>query len=78
MYKFLLKILGVDKLVKSAFYEGWKMHAETDRRRGLRTQGMNKEEINAIIETSRVWRSADEAWSNSEAEEMQVISDELL
>ena len=56
--------------LKAAFLEGWQMHSETSRSRCIREHALLKEDLDKTIEETRVWRSAEEAWANSEAEEL--------
>lgn len=54
----LLRSLGVDRLVKRAFEEGWRM------------QGDNFQEFEGgEVYQSSIWRSVDEAFANSDVEE---------
>lgn len=65
----LLHSLGVDKLVKQAFHEGWRMHSETDEHRAkpLGFDGIGW--IDQVVHETRTWRSVEEAWQNSDAQE---------
>jgi hypothetical protein len=56
--------------LKDAFLEGWQMHSETSRMRCVREHALLKQDLDKTIEETRVWRSAEEAWANSEAEEL--------
>lgn len=79
----LLRALGVDRMVKKAFQEGWHMAHEDDYDR-LKLEGrqewdsIRKEvfysirgvsDLRRIVTHSRCWRSLDEAWANSDSEE---------
>lgn len=62
--KELFRLLGVDRLVKRAFYEGWRMGREMDP--GV----LSAEDHEVFYERMACWRSADEAWVNSDVEEL--------
>ncbi|UOL48420.1 hypothetical protein [Pseudomonas phage Almagne] len=71
----LLKRLGVDVLIERAFKEGWQMHADADYllvhkllNRVLTVS--NTVDMNTLVNETRCWRSVDEAWVNSDAQEM--------
>lgn len=59
MKKLLLKLLGVDKLVRDAFEEGWKM-------RGDNYYEYESGEVYSV----KCWKSSDDAWANSDTEEL--------
>lgn len=76
----LLKLLGVDTLVMQAFEEGYRMAHDDDFRR-LRHEVPVSTFVNfwtihgvadlrKIVTHSRCWRSVDEAWRNSDAQEL--------
>lgn len=56
---YLLKLLGVEQLVKQAFVEGYNMQSDN-------YQHWSGGEVSK----RNVWRSVDEAWANSDAQEM--------
>lgn len=69
----LLKMLGVDVLIERAFKEGYSMALEDDFGRlqrellqPIKTEG----QLRVLVLHSRCWRSVDEAWVNSDAQEM--------
>lgn len=72
----LLKLLGVEDMIESAFKEGWSMHSRTDHmlvRKHLGDQFhciQGRSDLDKIIHSTRCWRSVDEAWVNSDAQEM--------
>lgn len=59
----LLRSLGVDRLVKRAFEEGFTMGRDLDP--GL----FNGEEEDYFFDRNGCWRSVDEAFANSDVEE---------
>lgn len=65
----LLRSLGVDRLVKRAFEEGWDMHSVTNPFLVLEKNEQERAEFDHLIHSTRCWRSVDEAWANSDVEE---------
>lgn len=74
----LLRMLGVDEMVRKAFYEGWNMRGDNNFGRLVREVEPdhkrmyvfdNEQKLDHFIEHSRCWRHVDEAWFNSDAEE---------
>lgn len=68
--KELFRLLGVDRLVRKAFNEGWEMRGDTDASRIEVFDGMSAASIDDLIHRTRCWRSLDEAWANSDVEEL--------
>ena len=81
----LLKLLGVDALIERAFKEGWHMAHDDDFSRLQREVDVDPfllianwrahvigdvAQLREIVTHSRCWRSVDEAWVNSDAQEM--------
>ena len=72
----LLQMLGVERMVKDAFIEGHSMALDTDHSRvvnnycGAFVGIANKDDVDRVIFKTRCWRSVDEAWNNSDAQEM--------
>ncbi|AUM59775.1 hypothetical protein [Pseudomonas phage PMBT14] len=72
----LLKLLGVDVLIERAFKEGWDMHGDTDENElkrlypGKIAPVPDAHILSKLINSTRCWRSVDEAWVNSDAQEM--------
>jgi hypothetical protein len=64
----LCRQLGVDQMVKDAFYEGFKFAGSIDPLR-CKNLGVPLEAAKALIVKTSSWRSVDEAWANSDAEE---------
>lgn len=54
----LLRQLGVDKLVRRAFDEGWQMQRDN-----------YQHYPDGVVIDVTCWRSVDEAWANSDVEE---------
>jgi len=73
---YLLKLLGVEEVVHRAFVEGWNMRGDTDHYLVRQTLGdqfhmiNGASELDKIIHKTRCWRSVDEAWANSDAQEV--------
>lgn len=66
----LLKLLGVDVLLERAFKEGWQMAHDVDETRCIILHGIKVTDVEEMIHMSRCWRSVDEAWVNSDAQEL--------
>lgn len=69
----LLKLLGVDVLIERAFKEGYSMAQDTDWHRWetfSRRKSLSVNDLCEIIHETRCWRSVDEAWANSDAQEI--------
>lgn len=78
----LMQLCGVERMVKDAFIEGHTMALDNDYARleretysykfnGKNTFTFDNEgKFNQILMHSRCWRSVDEAWVNSDAQEM--------
>lgn len=64
----LLRQLGVDKLVRRAFEEGWSRRGEIDPSRCIEIMTVPKQ-AQRVMDRTCVWRSVDEAWANSDVEE---------
>jgi len=60
----LLKLLGVERMVKDAFIEGHTMACDHE---GIHCYWEGEQ---AFVEVIHVWKSVDEAWANSDAQEM--------
>lgn len=65
----LLRSLGVDKLVKRAFEEGWQMAHDTDHNLVQKIVVCPKGYVDDLMRKTRCWRSVDEAFANSDVEE---------
>lgn len=65
----LLRSLGVDRLVKRAFEEGWKMHGDSDGFLCAKAGNISQGKLDRLIQSTRCWRSVDEAFANSDVEE---------
>lgn len=65
----LLRQLGVDKLVRQAFEEGWKMHGDSDGFLCAKAGNISQGKLDRLIQSTRCWRSVDEAFANSDVEE---------
>ena len=64
----VLRWLGVEREIKAAFYEGFKFAGSVDPLRCKRL-GVPLVAAKALIVKTSSWRSVDEAWANSDAEE---------
>lgn len=64
----LVKFIGADRLVKAAFMEGFNMAGQID---PLQCRKLQVDPVKVARASGhvRVWRSAAEAWANSDAEE---------
>jgi uncharacterized ferritin-like protein (DUF455 family) len=65
----LLRSLGVDRLVKRAFEEGWQMAHDTDHNLVQKVVVCPKGYVDDLMKKTRCWRSVDEAFANSDVEE---------
>lgn len=71
----LLHMLGVDELVRKAFYEGWELRGRQNDLT-VRNQYLGRfiaigdyNTIGEMHDKTRFYRHVDEAWFNSDAEE---------
>lgn len=64
----LVKFIGADRLVKAAFMEGFSMATEIDPL-VCRKSNLSHSKVSQSFRYARTWRSAAEAWANSDAEE---------
>lgn len=75
----LLRLLGVDEMVRKAFYEGYRMAHDDDISRLQQEVPVSPfvnfwtihevADLRKIVTHSRCWRHVDEAWVNSDAQE---------
>lgn len=65
----LLRSLGVDRLVKRAFVEGWQMAHDTDHNLVQKVVVCPRGYLDDLMKKTRCWRSVDEAFANSDVEE---------
>lgn len=64
----ILVWLGVEEKLRQAFHEGFSMAHDTDPRL-CASNAIHPDQVREIVRKTRTWRSAEEAWQNSDAQE---------